>query len=234
MTRPYYQDDLVTLYLGDCLDVEEWLDADVLITDPPYGIGGNLSRRGGFPRQRWDLSVQVRDAAIARWQARRGDGVVRPQAVFASPRHLRTIPIPDYREVPLVWDKGEGVGGGGDCRFPWKPTFELIYILGAGWSGHRGSAVLRYPLSSRAARDTGHPTPKPIELMAALIAKAPEGMVADPFVGAGATLLAAQLMSVSAVGVELDERYAEIAARRLARAAQRARTDNADGKGQDA
>lgn len=219
MSDPYYRDDLITLYLGDCLHLDAWLDADVLITDPPYGIGGNLSRRGGFPRQRWDLTVEVRDAAIARWQDHRGDGATRPQAVFASPRHMRTIPIPAYREVPLVWDKGEGVGGGGDTRFPWKPTFELIYVLGPGWAGHRGSAVLRYPLRSSAARDTGHPTPKPVELMADLIRKAPPGVVADPFAGAGATLLAARHLGVPGVGVEMDERYAEIAARRLQRTA---------------
>ncbi len=215
MTDPYYRDEAVTLYLGDCLHTDAWLDAEVLVTDPPYGIGGNFSRRGGFPRQRWDISVEVRDAALRRWAARTPP-TVRPQAVFASPRHLRTIPMPDYREVPLVWDKGEGVGGGGDTRFPWKPTYELIYITGPGWAGHRGSAVLRYPMSSRAARDTGHPTPKPLELMAALLDKAPPGTVADPFTGAGATLIAAKTAGRSAVGVELDERYAEIAARRLA------------------
>lgn len=217
MSAPYYQDDSVTLYLGDCLAVKEWLAADVLITDPPYGIGGALSagykgRRpaGGFKAvhadQTWDGTLEVRDAALGLW------GDERPYAVFGSPKRLDGA-VP-HREVPLVWDKGELVGMG-DLTFPWRVNYELIYVNG-GWSGSRTStAVLRYPLSNRDAARIGHPTPKPLGLMGNLIDRAPAGLIADPFTGSGSTLIAAKERGRKAVGVEMSERYAEIAAKRL-------------------
>lgn len=130
MSEPYYADDLVTLYHGDCLEATEWLAADVLVTDPPYGVGGNLSfggrgsyrPHGEFGTQEWDQALIARDRALALW----GD---RPAAVFGSPRRLSDAPL--YREVPLVWDKGDTVGMG-DTTFPWRPTYELIFISGGG------------------------------------------------------------------------------------------------------
>lgn len=214
MPQPYYADDLVHLYLGDCLEVIEWLAADVLVTDPPYGVGGKLSfgstrgyrPHGEFGDQAWDKTLDIRDQALALW----GD---RPAAVFGSPRRLDAAP--PYREVPLVWDKGDTVATG-DTSFPWRPTYELIYVSGVGWAGYRGPAVLRSQHHAHTAVSIGHPTPKPVGLTSELIRKAPPGMIADPFAGSGSTLVAAKALGRRAIGVEMEERYCEIAARRLA------------------
>lgn len=215
--RPYYEDEAVTLYHGDCLEVTAWLEADVLVTDPPYGIDGHLSfgwkgrKPKGWKRTHdkpeWDVTLNARNAVLAMW----GD---KPAAVFASPKRIDD-PAP-FREVPLVWDKGNV--GMGDVDFPWGPSYELIYVSGKGWSGRREGAVIRNGAHSpQRVTEVGHPTPKPVGLMERLIAKAPDGVIADPFAG-GATLIAARNQGRRAIGVEVEERYCEIIAKRLAQA----------------
>jgi DNA modification methylase len=204
---PYYQDDLVTIYHGDCREIRGWLDADVLITDPPYGVGGALSMGGfaserRFGKQTWD-DLDLRDEVLALW----GD---RPAAVFGSPRRLDRPPR--YREVPLIWDKGDMVAMG-DTSFPWRATYEIIYVSGKPWRGFRDPAVLRWPHYSLAASETGHPSVKPQPLMQTLIGKS-IGLIADPFLGSGSTLVAAKTLGRKAIGIEIEERYCEIAAQR--------------------
>ena len=68
MATPYYQDDQVTLYHGDCLEIGVWLTADVLITDPPYGMAFQSGqRREKFDKIAGDASPAVRDAALEQW-----------------------------------------------------------------------------------------------------------------------------------------------------------------------
>lgn len=216
MTAPYYEADGITLYHGDCLEVTEWLSADVLVTDPPYGIDGHLS--SGYkgrkppaghvrvnPKPGWDTTLAARNAALGLW----GD---RPAAVFGTP--LRIDDPPAFREFPLIWDKA--MVGMGDVSFPWGRGYELIYVSGAGWTGKRESPAIRVQHDAQAATREGHPTPKPISLMERLIEKAPTGTVADPFAGSGSTLLAARNLGRPAIGVEIEERYCELIAKRLA------------------
>ena len=211
MADPYYQDDYVTLWHGDCLELADlWTCADVLVTDPPYGIpGGRLGRHEGgqvpvHPDAHWD-SLDVRDAALAAW------GHEKPRAVFGSPKSAH-IPC---RGVPLVWDKGIGPGMG-DLSWPWGASYELVWVWGTGWTGPRRDSILRVQHSTGAASSIGHPTPKPTALMEHLIEYAPPGTIADPFAGSGSTGVAAKALGRKAILVELEERYCEIAARRLA------------------
>ncbi len=205
---PYYDDGTCVIYHGDCREVTEWLTADVLVTDPPYGVAYSSGMGGKFRNAAitGDADTAARDAAINAW----GD---RPALVFGSWKRDRPGGV---RQV-LTWNKGDHVGMG-DLTLPWRPNTEEVYVIGDGFSGHRGSSVLTYNAPSpnfTPAHLRHHPTEKPAKLMRDLIGKCPEGVVADPFMGSGTTLRAAKDLGRKAIGIELEERYCEIAARRL-------------------
>lgn len=205
--EPYYDDGIATIYHADCRDVLPEIDpaTTVLLTDPPYGINHVskwLPKDRRLPRVRNDEDTTLRDDVIA-WHS--GGAAL----VFASWK--RSLPI-GVRAV-LVWDKGKAVGMG-DLSIPWKPNFELICVIGSGFHGQRDSGVLCVPSLPQRI----HPTEKPVGLIASLLVKCPEGLILDPFMGAGSTLVAAKEQARRVVGIEIDERYCEIAAERLSRA----------------
>ena len=207
MNAPYYEDEWVTLYHGDCRDVAEWLEADVLVTDPPYGIGYQSgSRRDTLAASiAGDEDTTQRDTALEAWCGG-------PALVFGTWR----IPRPAGTRARLIWDT-KGALGMGDLSIPWKPSDQEVYVLGYGFAGPRTTNVLRYaPVQSMSRNGREHPHQKPVPLLLDLIAKCPPGVVADPFAGSGSTLVAAKRLGRKAIGVELDERYCEIAAKRLA------------------
>jgi site-specific DNA-methyltransferase (adenine-specific) len=204
--QPYFSDDAVTLYLGDCREITDWLTADVLVSDPPYGMAyvSNRSKHGPTTAISGDADPLLRNEVLAIW----GD---RPALVFGTWR----IPQPSGIRHLLVWDKGDNPGTG-DLAMPWGNSAEEIYVLGRGWVGKRGPNVLRFnTLAPQASYRPDHPTPKPVALMETLIAKCPSGVIADPFAGSGATLVAARNQGRRSIGVELDERYCEFIAKRL-------------------
>ena len=208
--KPYYEDEHVTLYHGDCLEVTEWLAADVLVTDPPYGYSHSSA---GGPRgwATWrntqiqnDEDTQTRDTALRLWGTR-------PALVFGSWK--RQPPV--ATRAVLVWNKG-GHAGMGDLSVPWKPNHEQIYVLGQGFTGPRTSGVLTgFHIVANETAGRTHPHEKPLSLMEHLLAKSPAGVVADPFAGSGTTLRAALNQGRRVIGVELEERYCELIAKRL-------------------
>ena len=208
---PYYDADGISLYHGDCREMNAWLMADVLVTDPPYGIGwsrGVSQRRQdvGHIGIRGDGDTTTRDGALALW----GD---RPALVFGSfwappPAHVRHTLV--YRKPPDAGVVGSTTG--------WRRDLEPVFVLG-NWPKRsaRWSSLLQTELGSagRFAERIGHPHVKPGDVMNGLIAACPPGAVADPFAGSGSTLLAARSQGRRAIGVELHEPYCEVIAARL-------------------
>ena len=212
MMEPYYDRDGITIYHADCRVVLPFilpsLGQAVLVTDPPYGMAyvSNFSKYGSTPPIVGDGDTAAREDVLRIW----GD---RPALVFGTWRCERPSGVVQL----LVWDKGDSPGMG-DLSVPWGPAHEEIYVIGTGFVGKRRPNVLRYKtLSAGDAERPDHPTPKPVPLMRDLISYCPPGAtVVDPFMGSGSTLRAAKDLGRRAIGIEIEERYCEDAAKRLA------------------
>lgn len=218
MSGPYFDDGQVTLWLGDCREVTAWLDADVLLTDPPYGRGWRqgelkLTKSDAHPGIAGDGDTTARDTALDMWGGR--PAVVFGDLMLAPPAGSKLTAV--YRKPPNAGTRG-AIGG-------FRRDAEAIYLLRPWPTGLGGrSSVL-----STAARSQGnpsspqgryqHPHAKPVDVLEQLLAACPPGVVADPFAGSGSTLIAARNQGRRAVGVEIEERYAEAAARRLSQCA---------------
>lgn len=215
----YYSDEWVDLYLGDCTEELAWLECDVLVTDPPYGISwmknefdSDKTKRDAVQERRKlqggdianDHDTSTRDEILSLW------GSDKAAVVFGTWRK----PRPAKTTHRLIWHKLGRFPGVNP--HPWFPNDEEIYLIGKGWTGKPTPTVISTAENrSTHATAIGHPTPKPIGLMETLINKCPAGTIADPFAGSGSTLMAARNAGRKSVGVELVEEYCELIARRL-------------------
>lgn len=206
--KPYYDHGGIQIFHGDCREILPQLPpVDLVLTDPPYGI----SHKSGYGASWQNTTIQNDDSTNARddvllWAA----GI--PWAVFGTWK----TPPPTEARGALVWDKGPAFGMG-DLSFPWKPSWEIIYVGGDGWSGRRDEGVLRgHLVVSWESKGRKHPHQKPVTLMSYLLSRQPEAAaILDPFMGSGTTLRAAKDLGRKAIGIEISEAYCEIAAKRM-------------------
>lgn len=215
MTNPYYQDELVTLYHGDALEIREWLDADVLVSDPPYGIAWEAGALNDKKQTRKDAkqsilsdeNIQSRNKALDFWGNK--PGIVFGTWKIGRPKNTTNV---------LIWHKANKQPG--VLTHPFYSNHEKIYILGNGFLGKpMQSVITTNEHRGMQPKLIGHPTPKPVGLMEQLIKKCPNGVIADPFAGSGATLLAARNLGRKVIGVELEEKYCELIVNRLSQSA---------------
>lgn len=219
MTEPYYADELVTLFCGDCRDITGWLAADALVTDPPYGrgeISSDIRNTGLFqgsgadrhkPPIAGDEDTSLRDAVLAMWGKR-------PAMVFSDLR----LPVPGCIQI-AVYQKPPDAGYRSTAGFRRDAEGVCLLHIKAGYGG-RTSIITTSARKSNGnsvglGARYGHPHAKPVDVLEELIGACPPGVIADPFAGSGTTLLAARNLGRRAIGVELEERYCERAARNL-------------------
>lgn len=208
--KPYYADDLVTLWHGDSREIQHWLSADVLCFDPPYGIGwkkGTNRKAKSYAHAgiQNDSDTAVRDDLLAMW-ADRG-----PSATFGSWR----ADFPPHKQI-LVWRKPVDAGVVGSTT-GFRLDTELIFLNGWPTNPPSMSSVLTTD-GGKNAYLTEHPHSKPVPLMQTILSLT-TGTVADPTAGSGATVVAAQQLGRRVIAVELDERYCELIAKRVSQQA---------------
>jgi DNA modification methylase len=201
---PYYDEDRITIYHGDCRDVLPSLSVDAVITDPPYGVGksygDNYDDSDGPDYWAWFLSALETMRAAA------------PTVVFTH-RVTALRHVHDWDWI-YVWHKPRASSGLN--HYPVMPHWEPVFAYGI---GGRTDLPRRFDvLSHNPIRGmNGHPAPKPLSLFTDLIrCFAPAGTVVDPFMGTGTTLRAAKDLGRKAIGIEIEEKYCEIAVQRLA------------------
>lgn len=204
---PYYSDAAVTIYHGDCREVIERIKGDALVTDPPYGVEfvGKRTKRldpnGGYDTGDSTIGPEVVAGYLP---------FVKRAAVFTGTRIMHLYPAPA--------DMGCVYCPSGAGRGPWGfACFNPILFYGTNPTNHLGQKPASI-ISSAKAGASEHPCPKPLEWMTWLVSLASleAETVIDPFMGSGTTLRAAKDLGRRAVGIEISERYCEIAAKRMA------------------
>ena len=207
---PYYDHAGITIFCGDCRDILPHLPkVDAVITDPPYGIFKPQDRGLMFGKQ----TIYDKDKSASEWDVRPDDELLRtltalaPKWVIWGGNYFADVL--GACKSPLIWNKetGNNVYADGECA--WSNVAGTMRILTHQWCGafkdsERGMSAV-------------HPTQKPEAVMRWCIKlSGTQGTILDPFMGSGTTLVAAKNLGRKAIGVEIEERYCEIAVKRLA------------------
>ena len=198
---PYYQQDGITIYHGDCREVLPSLSADLCITDPPYNLG--IEYGHGVDDDRPDYEQWCR-----MWFAQ-----IHAPAIALTPGVANVAMWCGVRrpEWIIAWHKPAAMGR---CPVGFN-NWEPVLFYGEA-KPNRGADVITAVIRPDASVE-GHPCPKPERWALGLVTllSDPDETILDPFVGSGTTLVAAKRLGRKAIGIEIEEAYCEIAARRL-------------------
>lgn len=205
-----------TLYQADCRDLLARLDleAEAVITDPPYGVGLRNGDVDGHRSNHWDSIAGDSDSTLGQSVLEWALSVpTRTVAAFASP----WAPWSGKWRNLIAWNKGGAVGGGGDIRTCLKRSWELLQVRNPNpiYEGGRAESVWHFPM---VPSDTSlHICAKPEGLMARILTTfvSQHEVVCDPFMGSGSTGVACMDLGRRFIGVEIESKYFDIACRRI-------------------
>lgn len=208
--KPYYEDGAVIIFHGDCRDVLPLIpkeSVDLVLTDPPYGLKENahkVAKRGKLAANtdygEFDWDKQPADAEQIELTIGRGH-----EAIIWGGNYFHVPPSRGW----LVWDKLNS-GNFADCELAWTNINTSVRIFRFMWNG-----MIRDGEAKGVPRV--HPAQKPVELMRWCLGfGANPQVILDPFLGSGTTARAAKDLGRKCIGIEIEEQYCEIAAKRMA------------------
>lgn len=211
--KKYYEDSLVTIYHANCIDALPVIgEVDCIVTDPPYGIdGGNggtskLRGKGNYSSDFDDTPQYIRSIVvkalfeIAKWKT---------MAITPGCKNISAYPPADSFGVFF------SPAASGMQRFGMADAQPILYY---GWHHLQGKKPM--PCSRQlieAPEKNGHPCPKPEKTWSWLVQKVAtkDMIVLDPFMGSGTTMRVCKDNGIKSIGIEMNERYCEIAAKRM-------------------
>ena len=200
---PYYETPLGKIYHGDCLTIMPMLEpVDLVLTDPPYGLGENAHRVAS----RTKLAKTI-DYGSFDWDKKPADKEKIDLSISKAKNSI--IWGGNYFHLPpsrgwLVWDKLNS-GNFADAELAWTNLKMSVRIFRHMWNG-----MIR---EERHYKRT-HPAQKPIALMIWCLEFC-QGSVLDPFLGSGTTAIACERLNRRWIGIEIEEKYCEISAKRI-------------------
>jgi site-specific DNA-methyltransferase (adenine-specific)/modification methylase len=211
--QPFYDVDGITIYCGDNRQILPMLDAcDLLLTDPPYGIGESSQRqrtRGLKPNAKWK-NPAMKDYGHFDWDGQPADEWV--MSLARSLCHSQIIWGGNYYDLPptkclLIWDKENDGKDQADCEIAWTNLPGATRRKRHLWDGFR----------QRVVEERYHPTQKPLAVISWALSLAGDvKTVLDPWMGSGTSLVAAKLAGMRAIGIEANETHCKTAVARLA------------------
>lgn len=202
--KPYYDEDGITIYHGDCRDIIPHLPkVDLVLTDPPYNVGKDYcdgDKRGDY--EQWCRS----------WFE------LLPRPLVFTPGTVNLgmwLKIEQPRWI-CSWHKPNQASPNAIGGFNvWEPV--LVYGKPLRRVGH--DAWVDYIPTSERLGEIKHPCPKDLKAWQGILHRFKgndSDVVLDPFMGSGTTLIAAKQLGLKAIGIELEEKYVKIAIERLA------------------
>lgn len=223
--KPYYEDESVTLYKGDALDILPTIPAGSIhacVTDPPYVIGavsaGNMASKSGG----W---ADMMNSALwfTEWY-KMVDRTLRNDSSFWTFCNWRSLPVVMKSAISadlaitslMVWDK-EWIGPGGSQGL--RPAYELCALLAKpGFAIPNRGVPDVWRHKTGGYKPNGHPAEKPVALVERILTTAalkPGETVLEPFAGSGTTAIAAKNLGLKCIAIEAEEKWCDLIASRL-------------------
>ena len=200
--KPYYHHQGITIYHGNSKEIIHDLAFDSIVTDPPYG----MDFRSNWPEEKWDKIENDHDSELLKWICELS--TLHSKYIFGRWDNLKEIIQP---KSVITWIKNNHSMG--DLEHEHARQTELIFFYQGqyhSWSNGRPTDVI----CSDRTQNQLHPTEKPLPLLTKICSWA-GNIICDPFMGSGTTLRAAKDLNKQAIGIEIKEKYCEIAAKRL-------------------